>query len=374
MAREEKPVKLRMVDDDTEPPVPIIRLDNLETGQIHHEKPIRLGPSPEESLPGVRHRLDLPTRDDVEVRTHQPGIDVLLEPEFVAPESAEAAWGTASSRGNPIPWGWFILVALLVCGAVVWSWARVHKADARADQLESHTQSILKSEEQEQKEAAQLIDRIDKTIRDYFNATAVEPLLRLVRQPERVKPLMHRYYSNRPVFTASFRAYSSLETLTLDNHGNFWIATVSLSDGIDKKLIIEIDPSGTPKIDWETLVCYQPMPWDDYARQRPAGVSMDFRVYAVRDSFYSHEFANSERWNSYHLTAYNSEEVLFGYVPKGGDLDNEISKLMEKEKTNKVSLILRLNVPQGIQSHRGVIIEKVVNNRWLIINAAGAGS
>ena len=152
------------------------------------------------------------------------------------------------------------------------------------------------------------------------------------------------------------------------------MASILLSDGIDRKLILEIDPSGVPKVDWETLVCYQPMPWDDYARQRPAGVSLDFRVYVERDSFYSHEFASSERWSCYHLTTFNSEEFLFGYVPKGGDLENEIRMLFEKEKTSKLSLILRLNIPQGTQSHNGVIIEKVVNNKWLVTNASIAGS
>ena len=198
MAREEKPVKLRVIDDDTEPPVPVIRLDNLETEQMDRQKPLRLGPAEEEILP-LRQRLDIPSRGEIEVRTHQPGIDVLIEPETVAPETPETVWGVDSSRSHPIPWGWFILIALLIFGAVIWSWIRVHKADAVAGRIETQTKSILRTEEQEQKDAAQLIDRIDKTIRDYFSATSVESLVRLVRQPERVEPLMRRYYSNKPV-------------------------------------------------------------------------------------------------------------------------------------------------------------------------------
>jgi len=374
MAREEKPVKLRMVDEDTEPPVPVIRVDNLETEQIDRKKPVRLGPSEEGASSSTRHRLDLPSREEVEVRTHQPGIDVLMEPEVTAVESPETAWGATSSRSNPIPWGWYALIALLISSAVIWSWIRVHKAGIHAGQIETQTYSILKSEEQEQKEAEQLIDRINKTTRDYFSATEIKTLLQLIRQPERVGPLMHRYYSNKPVFSAALRTVNSLSPLTLGKNGNFWALSVTLSDGSNNNLLVEIDPSGTPKVDWETLVCYQPMPWDDYVKQQPAGVPMDFRVYVECDSFFSYDFASSERWSCFHLTAMNSQEPLFGYVPKGGDVEKEILTLLENNKVQRMGMILRLNVPKGIKSFRGVIIEKVISHGWLMMNAGDTGS
>ncbi len=362
-----------MVDDDTEPPVPVIRVDNPETEFKDHQViPIRLGPQTDDVTPTER-RLDLPSRDEIELRTHQPGIDVLIEPEPVAPETLEHDWGEASKRNYPIPWGWFVLIALLISAAVIWSWTRVHTADARAERLESQTKSILVDEAKEQQEATQLIDRIDKIMRDYFSATEVDTLVRMVRQPERVAPLMHRHYSNKPVFEGSLRAIKSLNPLTLAKQGNFWMAGVSLSDGNTKNLVIEIDPAGEPKIDWETLVCYQPMAWDDYVARRPAGTPMDFRVYAEPDSLYSHEFASSERWTCFRLTTLNSDECLFGYVPANGELEKSLRDLLEKNRTRKISVILRLNIPDGVQSHRGVIIEKLVNPLWLFVSPADSG-
>ncbi len=373
MARDDKPVQLRPVDEDAVK-APVIRLRNLETGWKEKEtKPVRLGAHLEEAG-GSSKRLNLPSREEVELRTHQPGIDVIIAPEAVNPDLLEENWGEASTSRNPLPWGWFALIGIAIIGAVTWSLTRVEKAEVQADQIRINTETALVDEEREEREAGQLIDLIDKTIRDFFNVTSVESLTRLVRHPVRVGPLMKEYYAEKPVFAGSVKVIKFLQPLTLDDRGNFWRATVILTDGQTRSLLLEIMESGGIRIDWETLVCYQPMKWDDFAVQRPAGTSLDFRVYVERDNFYSHEFVNAERWTCFRLTALNSDETLFGYAPAGSAEAQALLNLTSLNGGQPATLLLRLVIPEGLLSRRGVVIERLLSPRWLYLDPPDSGT
>jgi hypothetical protein len=372
MAREDKPLRLRTVDDETVEAVPVVRLENRETEARERDaKPVRLG-AVEADLPS--RRLDLPSREEIELRTHQPGIELLIEPEIANPDLLEENWGEATVRRNPIPWGWFALIGLTITGAVIWSLTRVENADEQLDQIRETTQSVLVDEEKEEMEASRLVDRIDRQLRAYFNATTVDALATMIRHPDRVVPLTKRYYTERPVFTARLRSIKVMQPLTLDNRGNFWMASVILENGMVRNMIIEIDEDGRPLIDWETLVCYQPLSWDEFVSRRPTGTSMDFRVYVERDNFYSHEFADSDQWTSFRLTALDSEETLFGYAHAGSAEAKAIEQIIGQNQAGRATLILRLSIPEGLASRRGAVIEKMVNSRWLYVLPPDTGS
>ncbi|MEO6473598.1 hypothetical protein [Luteolibacter sp.] len=371
MAREEKRFELRPVDEeaDVRPPV-VIRLESEET--LQRAKPARLGVPPvENKLP---QRLDLPSRDQVEMRTHQPGIEALIETDAGNPDLLEANWGAQSSHHRSIPWGWFVLIGLLLAGGVVWSLSRVNESDDKAHEIRIAAENVLIDDEKEDREAAKLIDTIHDTTRKFFDATTIDSLLKFVRQPDRVRPLMERYFADKPVASHHLREFRMLQPLTLENHGNYWMATVELDNRDRSNLLLEIMPSGEALVDWETLVCYQPMKWDDFATKKPRGASMNFRVYVEQDNFFSHEFADSDRWNCFRLTALDSDETLFGYVHSDSPLSQELIEQLQRNNGHKASMILRLVIPEGIQSHSGVIIEKLMSPRWLYMNPPESGS
>jgi hypothetical protein len=373
MAREKKPVQLRTIDEDVVEPTPVVRLANYETGWKEKESnPIRLGGAVADA--GTSERLDLPAKEEFELRTHQPGIEAIIETEAALPEPLEQNWGIEAIRRNPVPWGWFVLIGAAIVGAVIWSLTRVQEAEVQAKQILVDTQAALIDEEKEQREAGQLIDRIDHTLRDFFTATTVDAKIRMVRQPERVGPLMRGYYKDRPVFNGGLKVIKSMRPVTLDRFGNFWIATVVLADGKITNLIVEIMDSGDVLMDWETLVCHQPMSWDDFAAKKSTGTSLDFRVYLERDDFFSHEFADARRWNCYRLTAFGGEQTLFGYAAVGSTEAEALSKLIDENGGRKCSAILRLLMPDAMQSKNGVVIEKLLSPRWIYLVPPTAGS
>lgn len=363
MAREEKRFELKPVEEVVQPPEPVIRLESDETSQrARSSRP----PSPHEP-PAPSHRLDVPTRQDYESRTHQPGIEALIENGPFNPDGLEQDWGKVSTQQRNIPWGWFVLIGLLLAGAAIWSLAGVKKADVKAEQIRVETESAVFKDEKEEQEASQLIERIDAVTRDFFNAASVDAMVPLVRHPERVRSLMEHYYSEHPLVPMTVVRTKILQPLTLDNRANFWMKSVELAEKQNRNLIVEVLENGEPKIDWETLVCYQPMNWDAYANGRPAGTSMDFRVYVEPDNFFSHEFSDPEKWNSFRLTALDADETLFGYVPAGSELSDQIIGLLKRNQGSKTSLVLTLTIPEGLKSRRGVVIEKLLSPRWLYV-------
>ena len=120
------------------------------------------------------------------------------------------------------------------------------------------------------------------------------------------------------------------------------------------------------------MVCDQPMKWDDFVAQRPPGRSLNFRVYVEQDNLYSHEFKDATRWVCFRLTAPESEETLFGYAPANSELAQTLINLLKKSSSHRASLILRLGIPQNLQSRRGVVIEKLLNKRWLYLDPPDA--
>ena len=376
MPRGDKPLKLREVDDEIDQPGVVIRLQNAEI------KPKKIKPKEEEPILLVPQNLKPNDargagggkRVDAELRTHQPGVEVLLDQGGSQVGISEDGWGQETGHRNPIPWGWFALVGLMLAGALIWSLSRVKTGDERADQIRIESQSTLVDEEKEEREAALFIDRMEQTIRTFFDSTTVETMARLVRQRERVLPLMRQWYADQPVFSGHLKSVKMLQPLTLENRGNFWMASASLTDGTTRSLILEIEASGEPRIDWETLVCYQPMKWDDFATRKPTSTSLDFRVYVERDHFYSHEFANSTRWVSYRLTALDSGETLFGYVAAGSAEAGKIEQILSENGIQRGTLILRLSFPENLQSRQGVVIEKILSARWIYLDPPDSGS
>lgn len=359
-----KKVVLTTVEERSKPAV-VIRLGpEKEVEDVH--PPVRLGP--------VKKIAEVILDEDVGSkvsRTHQPGIDDLIDNPVAAIDETELTWGEESRIRRHRPWGWFILAGLILTGAVIWSLVSVQKADDVADTIRMQTEEIIVDEEAEQREAEELVNSIESAIRSYFSATTLDSRLRWVRFPERVAPMMRQYEETSPAKPSPLQSIRILQPLPIERHTNFWMSSVVLATGERRELVIECTDAG-PRIDWETMVCYQPMPWDEFAKNRPEETSKDFRVHVEPDTFYSHEFGNENEWACYRLSALNSEEIMFGYVRRGTETETEIAALASGIR--RTSLILRLQIPAGIQSPMGVVIEKVISPRWLQITLPEEGN
>ncbi len=364
MARDKRELRLTPVEEAVRTRVPVIRLESRET--LERGKPLRLDVAPDQAR--VSTRLTVPVHEEFEIRTHQPGIESLIEAGPSAPELLEADWGKQATHHRSIPWGWFVLLGLLLTGAAIWSLGRIREADVQADEIIVATQSSLADDAKEDLEASQLIDRIEAATRNYFLTADAGSLAAQSRQPERVTPLILRHYQGKPIPINQVLRTVVLQPVTLDRRANFWMHSVELENLETRNLIIEILDSGEPKIDWETFVCHQPMEWDTFALERPTGVSLDFRVYLEQDHFFSHEFADSSLWTCFRLTALDSEETLFGYVKKSDPVAEDLLAVLKQNPEKKAAVIIRVNLPEGLQSRRGITIERLMCPHWIYLD------
>ena len=162
MDRDAKKIQLKPVDDVPVAPSPVIRLESKET--LQRGKPVRLDVVMEEPKSG--QRLDVPVHEDFEIRTHQPGIDALIEPLATDPDQLEQEWGSDPHRHRNIPWGWFALAGILLAGSTLWSLKQIRDAETIADEIVATTQTVLKTDEEtkadeKEKEKAKLSAKLD---------------------------------------------------------------------------------------------------------------------------------------------------------------------------------------------------------------------
>ena len=355
----EKKVELKTVDDESEP-FSVVRL-----GPAKHppetDPPIRLGP--------VKTMTEAPQAGHDMPRSYaskQPDFVDLIDARNHAgnPLGEESMWGEESRSGKFRPWGWFFLAGCILTAAVIWSLISVKKADKVIAAIRNQTIEILEDEAAQQKEAERLINDMESVMRRFFTSTTIENRLRWVRFPERVAPMMEDYHKDHPLLANPLQKVRSLQPLPIDFTNQFWMATVLLASGDVQELILECTEKG-PRVDWETMVYHQPMSWDEFATGRPAARSVDFRLYVHPGVFYSHAFANENEWACYRLSAPHEEQVMFGYVRRGSGLANELEALTKS--SGRASLILRLRIPEALNSPMGVLIEKIISPRWLLV-------
>ncbi len=361
MAREKRPIELRTVDDA--PPIGLVvpRLGS-------DPQPLRLIPENQGARPVPAARLEVPSVVSLDNRrTHEPGVEELVGAE-ASLQATEEGWSKATSEHNPLPWGWFALVGLLLASALTWSLSHVQQAEPRVVAEHQQAEAAAKETAASDRALERMIAALEQQVRRFCEASSIEAMLPMVRRREQVLPLMERFYAQHPLRPLGFRQVKDFQGAMLGSTGDFWMFSVLLDNGQTRNILLEQEPSGKIAVDWETVVNYQPMKWDDYARQRPADVAMDFRVAAAEDHFFSHEFADANRWASFRLTAPDAEETLFGYAPRGGKVEAELLALIAKSERNSAQVILRLRLAAGTQSRRGVLIEQVMSSGWVYVD------
>jgi hypothetical protein len=361
MAREKKPIELRPVEETPVAEADIVRLGGDPTV-------LRVIPERADLRPPPDARLELPDLESAEpLRTHEPGVESLLEAELASMTTDEVHWGKEARERPPFPWGWFVLLGLVLAGAIGWSLNYVIQAGRDLKQGQQSAFQSLVGTEAVDRDIVRSLAIMEATVRKFCEARSIDEMLPVVRHPERIRPLMEKYYAETPLRPLGFVRRKDFQGATFGTITSFWVYKVVVGDGRTKVLLVEQVSNEVYRVDWETAVTYQPMAWDRYTAERPAGTTLDFRVQVHEDHFFSHEFADEHRWSSYRLTTPTGADTLFGYVPKGSLVEAVLRESLKATPGKPGNLILRLRLPEGLLSRRGVVIEKVLSARWIFV-------
>jgi hypothetical protein len=252
--------------------------------------------------------------------------------------------------------------ALIIAGAVI---GGIYLARSRDDApaapsfpKESADRVIPNAEE------AAIAERV---ARDFLAADGVEPKLAFVRFPEKVRPLMEKWYLTRsadPLIASRPAELVDLKKLVSVDGLRFVVIAIELLPSRDVRFFaVQLGPAGTGKLDWEVSVGYQPMPLDEFQLTRPTR-PMPFRVAVREGDYYNGEFADATRWLCCELTYPGDPDFrIFGYADR---LTPAGRRLADWLSAGSPSVILGLAYSSRDAESRQALITGIVREHWFL--------
>jgi hypothetical protein len=158
---------------------------------------------------------------------------------------------------------------------------------------------------------------------------------------------------------------------------SFVVLTANSKERSQKAFLAEVTNDLAVKIDWESDVCYQPVPIEKLTELRPTE-PFALRVNAVPDNHYVYEFADPDRFQCLKLTFRDLDEYFFAYVEKGTEDSRELFDYFRRSAVNgKVSpspMLLSVRFLPDSKGENLLAVENFVAPRWAFVeNPADSG-
>lgn len=286
--------------------------------------------------------------------------EILNIPAPATEEGMEKEWGTTN---RTIPIGWIFALSamtLTVIGFVVYLASTTSKAEIK---IEETRQIEVLDQMEESDSALDLVETIELAVKEYLEAKTIDEKLRHVRHADVMRLRMEKFYATNPITPQECRSVTSLQPITLNGRA-FWqvVAVTGMTTG--QALLLEQISDTEVKIDWESHVHYQPMPWEQYAVELP-GQPMAFRISARESPRYFGEFSDQNRWVSYQLNAIKSDTIIYGYVLRDSPAHASIQQATNRGFSR---MILRLQASKSIKLLNAVVIESFVSSDFYRID------
>jgi hypothetical protein len=220
-----------------------------------------------------------------------------------------------------------------------------------------------------------------KVVQSFLAAPTTEAKLAFVRLPERVKPLMEKWYALRPTTGLSSGNIEQVTLMDADGNpyqapgirksrvGNSYFIFLVVRFGPDnaqRYFSVEHIPPVAPQtrstylLDWETSVGYQPMELTDFRAKQPRE-PQPFRVNFAPAQYWNYAFEDQDRWLSFRLSYPGEADFeIYGYVERTSEIATELQQQMYRD----ANCILQLRYPPEAISRDQVIIDKIVHPSW----------
>jgi len=195
--------------------------------------------------------------------------------------------------------------------------------------------------------------------RKFLEATTVEELLPLLRNPDRVKPRLMRAYPQGRLEAPGLAQFNVGGDLAVSES----IAVVKLltNNFASRQLTFVQTPEGL-KIDWECWAGWSDMTWPEFLAALPVAATT-FRVIVRRVDYYNFGFSDDKKWQSYRLESPDGEHLIFGYVQRDSIVERQIRLGPD---VDHAPMILKISFPAGVAaSNNQVVVNDVIANGWI---------
>lgn len=171
------------------------------------------------------------------------------------------------------------------------------------------------SKSSETKDEARVVHVAEDILKKFFASKTVEEMSKYVRHPEDTLPRMESHYK-RPLPRFTVESFSGAKVGNMEG-ADFLTGTLILSGEQPHSIAFELPPENSPnpddlKLDWESLVYWSDMPWDQFlATESEKGI--DFRVVMQKDDYPNEPYTDQDRWVCFKLYHPGSFGKDFGY-------------------------------------------------------------
>ncbi len=193
-------------------------------------------------------------------------------------------------------------------------------------------------------------------VRKYLKTKHWQDRLQYVASPDKVKPLMERYYKE---FKGPI-TYHGIEDLGNGPGGSKLIKAI-INDRNTTYYWISETANGL-KIDWEASVGYNPISAAAYKASRPT-TPIRLRVIGQLKDYYNFEFTNRKKWLSINLQDKNGDLDLTGYVDRASDSGHALYERLKDGEPTYLMLDLRYTDSAGRGD--GVEITNFICEGWI---------
>ncbi len=285
-----------------------------------------------------------------------------LEPEIIETEEYEEDDEIPAASGDAR------FIAILAGGAlallgVFWWWLKPDpQASMQAAATPDQQASPADAEKPVEAEPANqtLIMQVEAVAKAFLEAADPAEALEQVRNPGQTEGRMKQFQGDASYQAAGFRGIVG-DVLTASTRDEQVYTVQVRTDNYDLRDMALVREGGQFKVDWDSWVGWSEMPWDDFKEDKPTEPKL-FRVVLSQVDYYNFGFKDDLEWSSYRLDSPDGSRTLYGYVPRTGELDQQIRPV---EAGKKQKLLLKLRFPRDSRSDNQVIIDSVAGDSWV---------
>ncbi|MCB1098206.1 MAG: DUF1080 domain-containing protein, partial [Verrucomicrobiae bacterium] len=159
-------------------------------------------------------------------------------------------------------------------------------------------------------------------LREFLEAEDVDAMLKTVRNRASVDQIAREYYAKYPYERRLLREVPSQDAVTIVDG----FAVVSCVVGKSERLMVPMEIAAGLKVDWEAVVGYSEMDWEDFKTTKPKTPTL-FRVSLSPVNYYNYGFDEKD-YVSIQISDQSLNHVFYGYIPRKGALVDEFVQLL----------------------------------------------
>lgn len=201
----------------------------------------------------------------------------------------------------------------------------------------------------------------------YWKTATWSERVPLVFDSARVSPLMKNFYEEQKGTDPTPGGMINKARYQIDGTEILYLSYTSSRPTSTLEVAMLRGPEGKFLVDWESLVGYGEMSFQDFRTQRPSK-PVTMRSYVRLFEYYNFEYSDSAKYLCMKLTSENGESSIYAYAERGTELCRWLeTDLSSTGPTGFKGYTLQISFPPNAQSNQCVHLDRVLTPRWLAL-------